>query len=268
MIGRGVSAGQRRQKLRRLAIVAGKPFSPDDIASLSAWYDAEDNSLITENPAGQVQNINTKTAKPPNKNYNNTNPGQKPALVTVAGHQMIQFDGTSDWWADTDSNAVLQPGAGDFSIVMLARINAGVSASAPTWVQRDAGGVELWQMNLRGSVVFSARDGAGNLASLVASDETFNDGSTRWILIGTRTSSELNLYYASVASPTLQASSSNPVNASAVGDVDAVNSAVGRLPDVATTFWRGEFGESFFFKSALPEPQRNAMAGYLARKWA
>lgn len=260
---------RRRRKQNSQLLIAGlsgiPPFSPDDIASLTAWYDAEDNSTITENPAGFAQEIRNKQATP--KTYRNVNAGQKPALVSVAGHQMLSFDG-NDWFADVESNGVLQPGSGDFSVLGLFR--SGSAAIQAIWSQRDGAGMPSWLFRLQGGgpFRFSLRDAVGPAIPVDSADADFGDDS-RYVVIGSRDGTNLRLYWA-VVGGSLAESTTSPVAIGAYGSVDAVNSTVGvESPTGVADFLIGEIGELMFFNgAALTAAERAQLMGYLNTKWA
>lgn len=268
----------RPERRRRLFhhVLTGAPGGggaggdPEQISStLSGWWDAEDDGTIVQS-GGRLDSIENQLAVSVAPKRYESSGIQRPFIVTVDGHQMIDFRSANATIAGDDpSNSVLQPGAGDFTLFALCRIDVGVQAGGVTWLQRDGAGVELWQLNCRNSVVFSIRDAAGDLASILAADESFADGSTRWVFIGLRDGDDLRLYYGSGSQPLVE-SSASPADASLVGDVDAVNSALGNFPDTqpAGNYWDGELGEwGMYVGLALSESQRLQLYQYLVNKW-
>lgn len=256
---------RNQQKLRRIAAAVGRPFSPDDIASLSAWYDAEDDSTITEGLPGFCRTIANKGSIA--KDFENLNNGQQPAIVQVSGHQMLFFDGTDDFLADVQTNDVLRPGSDPFTIVALVTVNAAISSNAIGWNQRDGmPGGALWVVAPDTLATWLINDGT-NSATIDAADETWNDTTTRWIFVCDRDASNIHLYYGT--GPTLNESAQSPVSSALVGNLDQVNSVQGNLSPTPAVgrYYHGHWGEWFFFKSALSEAERNAMAIYLSTKW-
>lgn len=232
---------------------------PDSIPNLTGWWDASDNTTITANPAGRCQSITNKGATA--KTYEQTILANKPTIVTVDGLQALHFNGSAYWMADTPTNDVLQPGSGDFTVVEMVRIDPSVQVFSATWIQRDAANVESWGLQARDALDFTARDSNGDLGQLTASDETFEDGSTIWVIMGVSEGNDMNVYYGDVSSGALAASSSNPADRTLVGDVDAANSAIGNLPDTqpAAGYWEGDLFKWLFYKRALTASERTTL---------
>lgn len=236
--------------------------APDSIPDLSGWWDAGDNATITENPAGFCESIDNKQASvTAPKTYQQLLAGQKPAVVMVDGFQGLLFDGSNDYLQDVQSNSVLQPGAGDFTLFAMCLIDPAVQEFSGMWTQRDGPGVESWGLQGRAGIDFTARDSAGDLGQLTATDETFDDGTTIWVVIAVSEGDDMNLYYGSAGTGALIASSAGPVDRSAVGDVDAVNSAIGNLPDTQPVFgwWEGTLFKWGAYKRALTAGQRTTL---------
>lgn len=256
---------------KAVAIAAANPgiTDPTDLPNLTGWWDAEDNSTIVESPAGFAQRWNNKGTTA--KDFENLTGGQTPAIVSIAGHQMLFFDGLNDWLADVQSNAVLQPGSGDFTVAALYRAPVGANANGvQIWQQDGAGATPTW--NLRGVTSlarFACRDGPTSL-TVSSTDEQFADGATRYVIMGQRdnTAGELRLYYGGDGINLVETSDGPTAIPGGFGSVDAVNSALGNFPTVTAGFyWDGHFGEWVFLKSALNASQRFQLFQYFANKW-
>ena len=130
-----------------------------------------------------------------------------------------------------------------------------------TWIQRDSAGVESWGLQARDALDFTARDAAGDLGQLTASDQTFEDGSTIWVIMGVSEGNNMRVYYGDVSSGSLAASSSNPADRTLVGNVDSSNSAIGNLPDTqpASGYWEGDLFKWLFYQRALTSIERTAL---------
>lgn len=232
---------------------------PDSIPNLTGWWDASDNATITEAPAGRCQAITNKATTA--KTYEQTVLANRPTIVTVSGMQALHFDGLAYWMADVQTNSVLQPGAGDFTVVEMVRIDPSVQVFSATWIQRDAPNVESWGLQARDALDFTARDSNGDLGQLTASDQTFEDGSTIWVIMGVSEGNNMSVYYGDVSSGALAASSSNPADRTLVGDVDSSNSAIGNLPDTqpAAGYWEGDLFKWLFYQRALTANERTVL---------
>lgn len=266
MTGRRVDAFGRKRRNRLVGLSAGGvPWGPATDPDLSAWYDVEDTSTLTVNGGGFITEIRNKVAGVL-PNYNQGNPGEIPDLVTVDGHDMANFDGT-DWWANTPGTPVgVRPGAADFTVAMLVRTPATNPLDGITWIQRDSPGLfPTWWLTLqRNEAEFIVRDTAGT-ALVQAMDETWADGSTRWIIIGQRDGANARLFFAT--GPTVNESSASPVAIVDVTDINAANSNVGSVASGLTNFWGGDLGEWLMIKRAMSASELATLAGYLTRKW-
>lgn len=242
---------------------------PDDISNMTGWWDGEDDATIVEAPAGFAQRWNSKGATA--KSYQNLLGGQTPALVTVSGHQMLNFDGVNDVLADVQSNDVLQPGSGDFTVVGFFRSPVGLNGNAITWRQEDAGGgTPFWGWRVfgnPGSTNFAMRDGATTLV-VASTDENFADGSTRYVIMGMRDGTDQRLFYGGDGIDLVETSMGATTVPGGFGSVDAVNSALGNFTSVtAGFFWAGDLGELVFYKKALNQSERFNLFGYFRSKW-
>lgn len=244
-------------------------LDPNDIPNMTAWWDGEDDTTIVESPPGFAQRWNSKGATA--KSYENLLAGQTPALVTVSGHQMLNFDGVNDVLADVQSNDVLQPGSGDFTVVGLFRSPVGLNGNAITWRQEDAGGgTPFWGWRVfgnPGSTNFAVRDGTTTLV-VASADENFADGSTRYVVMGMRDGTDLRLFYGGDSVAFVEASASPTAIPGGFGSVNAVNSALGNFTSVtAGFFWAGDAGELVFYKQALNQSERLQLFQYFRNKW-
>jgi len=272
---------QKRRRLRARrwwrkipGLVGNQLLTPDLIAPLSGWWDARDDSTITENPAGSCESIDNKQAAVTlPKTYQQTGAaGTRPTLVTVSGHQMLFFQSAnSQVLTDVQSNNVLQPGSGDFTIFQLFRAPAANNANGIQWRQEDAGGgTPFWSMRVTGSpgaVSWAMRDGTTTLV-VACSDDDFADGSTRFLLIGMRDGADFRLFFGGDGVPLQEASTSPTAIPGGFGSVNAVNSALGNFPNVTAGFyWDGHQGEWGLYKSALDATQRAQLFQYFQASW-
>lgn len=242
---------------------------PDDLPDMTGWWDAEDDSTITEAPPGFCQSINNKGATA--KTYQNLTGGETPALATISGHQMLSFDGSNDFLADVQSNTVLQPGSGDFTVVGFFRSPVGLNGNAITWRQEDAGGgTPFWGWRVfgnPGSTNFAVRDGTTTLV-VASADENFADGSTRYVVMGLRDGTDLRLFYGGDGVAFTEASASPTAIPGGFGSVNAVNSGLGNFTTpTAGFYWEGHLGEWVFYKRALNQSQRLQLFQYFRNKW-
>jgi len=228
---------------------------PDSIPNLTGWWDASDTSTITENPSGRCQAITNKGTTA--KTYEQTVLANKPTIVTVGGIQALHFNGAAYWMADVESNDVLQPGSGDFTVFASVRVTASSDIDHILWVQADGSSPAAnWLLTLNTSILIGVADGV-DIASVTGADETFDDGTTTWVVMAQRDGSNFRAFYGSVSTP-LAESASSPADISLIGSVDAVNSALGNFAHTqpAAFYWEGDLFQWGFYKRALSASER------------
>jgi len=238
-------------------------WTPDQLTSLEAWYDADDATTITES-SGSVSQWDDKSG---NAGHATQSSGTlQPTLVAAElnGLDVLRFDGSNDT-LDLDSSLDLIRNVGDVSVFYVSKISA--SAADLTYHSVFA---------CTTSDVAKARLLAGTygkdytLAGRRLDSDGFSphtnhvDRSGDWVIC------EADFGY-SAATRDLYIDAENVLADTAVqgtgntSDTDSTYANIGSLN--VNNYWYGDIAEIAVVIGGITETERDKMEGYLAHKW-
>lgn len=239
-------------------------FSPPDITGLVAWWDAQDNSTITTATGVSVWADKSVSGI----SLDQATASFQPALLTVNGRQMIDFDGNDNTMASTDGG-VLKFAAGEFSIFVVYKTN---DVNRGLILHRGAFSPEGYLIrmnnadNNNGEMPMAIRDDASNLAQVIAgavSGTNYNDDTVRQMaMVRDNGASELQQFQEGTEV------TESPASTAAVGDIDETSTFfwVGSFQN-ASQFYDGQIGEIVIYDNALSVADRGSVVNYLSARW-
>ena len=255
--------------LNRAPVIAnGVSFSPDDIASLSAWWDPDDGTTLTQSAAPQVDAMDDKTGG--GAGFSQITGRGLPDLVTIGDRNWLQFVAASSEGMRVPSDALsgILFGADEMTIALVFRTS---TSTGQTLLNKGSNTQGRWRMRV-------SHTAAGDVQG-VLNDGTTNypvDGSTGsddgdphlFVLIRDNAANLMRLRKDSAEVATL--------DITGCGSTDETAQAawlstllLGCQPAGASTgqHWNGEIGEILFYQDMLEGSDLTNMEAYLSAKW-
>lgn len=227
-------------------------FLPTDITGLVAWWDAQDGATLDTDP---VTNWLDKSVE--GNNLNQGVSSRRPAIVSVSGKQMLEFDGVDEGFIIIGPDASLNF-AGDFEFHVVYR-----TADTDRGELLAKGLAVRYHMRVNNGaptddLTVAIDDDVTAAVVLTDTSENWNDDSIR-IVSMVRDGNTLRMFedfnQIQTADITGYGSLSN-----------AGNFFVGSF-DLSVSFYDGEIGEITMYDNALSTGDRADLETYLKNKW-
>ena len=232
------------------ALPSREAFSPTDISTLAAWYDATDFNFVTKDGSNLVSNWGDKSG---NSNDATATAGDRPTWQTNQQNSLptINFDGSDQ--LDLPSGLFSIPnGSNTMFIVSQRATESGSVETVLNLSDATAADYFLIYAAADGSISFKSRDGAGgtvtNTGNTLTNYNIFRgrrDGTTQALAVngGTETTNASGVSSASIDS----------------GDIGASNND--------NLMLMGNIGEIIIYSANLSAADIALVETYLANKW-
>lgn len=250
-------------------VFAGDAFSPDDIANLQSWWDADDAASVTTS-GGEITAWANQLGSAPSLVGYSASPAL-PGTTTVVGRTWADFNASNSeaLRVSDPADADVLFGSGEMSLFLTFRTT---QTSAATLLNKGSNAGGRYRMRLNHAVTGDAQtvlnDGTDN-APLATGDESLDDGNSHvFALIRDNSSNLMRLR--------LDGAEIDTLDISAIGDIDETSGSafvaqliVGGQPSGAslTAFFDGQIGEILFYGDALSGGDLSSVESYLMTKW-
>ena len=262
------------QPLSRLNLALNRPsglvaFSPDDIANLDLWMDANDastydvdgNDLITE---WRDKSTNAHVATPVTSGIDD------PSITTVGSVDVVKFDAGNINHFTVPNHASLIPGTGRFTAFVVYRKRGAVRGNFFN-MGDDKPRYEMFANSDAGPGGRAAVSFADSVDIVFASNEDFDaaDNTLRGLAVTRDTGGDYphwQLLAAGKSALTL-----SPLEGTVVGDIDpsTVLYIGARIhPNPNAHYLDGDIGEILIYMRGLTDGEIDQINDYLSAKWS
>lgn len=240
------------------------PSDPSEIASLVAWWDAQDSGTITHS-GGEISQWDDKSGN--GWNVTQATASRKPNNLTSANfgsNNVVEFDG-GDWLAIETATGFPINGAVASTMILVARQSANDGAAHRAF---------SYGTSTSGSIVMRAI-GAGNSTggywslgteASTGFNSTAAESTNAGIYINTLVDAGANRAYAHYLDGSAAGSGTTAYPLSTASNARL---CIGKTSYTSSGvhYWVGEIAEIQIYSGVLTTVERQAMEGYLAHKW-
>lgn len=229
------------------------PFTPDSIANLQGWFDAQDDATIIDGIPPDVQSWNDKSSQAHMATQGTA--AERPHESSVNSNASLLFDGVDDVLRDNSAGDIVSPPMTIGIVVTPTSIASGTGDV----LRLRFGSTSVFRFRKRNTTDMSLSEGSGGATTDITISAVLAVSETRWFIGRARNSGD-------GLSDILddQDNSSTASLAAAISDVDDL--LIGANADGSNAF-TGHIHEIVIYNRFITDTERTSLGNYFNGKW-